>query len=191
MKSLISSMKHITCIACMIAAMAIMAPADSHAATVSRLYLGSYNFYTANQNEALQVNAALGGNALYSLQYFRTYDTPQSFSTGEILRCYSPYKGVHAYVFRHWVGGSCAAFGFLDEGTIGSIRLRVNEMVPIPGYGTPVYSMYRVVGKASDGTNISIPFITTSASEAAATCGNGWVWAMGASSLNCFWGYAI
>lgn len=191
MKSMFSSMKNITGIVCMTAAMAMMAPADSHAAMVSRLNLGPYNFYTASQDEALHVNAALGGNALYSLQYFRTYDTTQSFSTGEILRCYSPYKNVHAYVLRNWAGGSCAAFGFWDEGTIGRIRLRKNESVPVPGYGTPLYSMTRVVGQSPDGTNISIPFITTSPSEAAATCGNGWIWAMGASSINCFWGYAM
>ena len=178
-------MKTMMCTALMAAV--TLASTNTDAAVISRLYVGNHHFYTSSQAEALSV-AATGGT-LEALSYFGTYDTAQAFSTDDLLRCYSPSKGVHAYVPQSWVGGSCAAIGYQNEGTLGKIRLRTYESTPIPGYGVPLYSMYRSIGRAADGSNITVQFITRDPGEAAALCGNGWIWTVGASPQTCLLGY--
>jgi hypothetical protein len=160
------------------------------AAAVHRMWTGRYHFYTTSWQET-QVLRAKPHNFVFEFgNFFGTWDTPQQFHTVELMRCVSTYKVLHSYLPWHpGMPNPCEQVGFASEGSIGKIRPRTFETHPIPGYGRPLYSMYRVIGVSPDGTNISAQLLTTWAPEAAANCGNYWMPTSGADFRTCLLGY--
>jgi hypothetical protein len=159
------------------------------AANVHRMWNGRYHFYTTSITEAYYL-VSLGWR-LEAINYFTTDDTPYpGYSSRELLRCASGYKQVHAYFRRFFDGSGCEiANSFVTEGGMGYIRSRLGESQPIWWKGRPIYSMYQIIGKAPDGTNISRTLLTTSPQEAAQACGNYWMPGDGADYRTCLMGY--
>jgi hypothetical protein len=138
------------------------------------------------------------------VNYFYTDDTPNpNFNSRELLRCYSPSRGAHAFILRFVDGSGCEGIGYSSEGSLGYVRLRgecvfsgfsfycYKEDNPIAGKGRPLWAMSRPIRQMPDGSNVPGIFLTVSQSEAQAVCGNGWTYSLAndASSSTCLSGY--
>jgi hypothetical protein len=167
-----------------------MSSFNVNAGWVHRLWNGSYHFYTNSDYEA-QVLAAGGGWVIEALNYTYMFDQDDG-SMVDLMRCYSTTQGMNIFTFNRAYGTQiCALYGMQNLGSIGKMRVRNWEDYPIAGRGQPIYFMYRVIGRAPDGSNISDTLITTNAYEASLACGRGWMPVVGASYRTCLAGYVV